>query len=55
MRVKLLATLVSAALCGALVTACAPPKTENARVAEIPDGTIDPAVWGKNYPEQYET
>ena len=55
MKMKLLVSLVAAALCGALVTACAPPKVEQAKIAEIPDGTIDPAVWGKNYPEQYET
>jgi len=55
MKMKLLVTLLTAALCGALVTACAPPKAEQAKIAEIPDGTIEPAVWGKNYPEQYET
>lgn len=55
MRMKLLAPLMAIALCGAMVTACAPPKAEKAKIAEIPDGTIDPAVWGKNYPEEYET
>ena len=55
MRMKLLAALMAAALCGAMVTACAPPKAEQVRVVEIPDGTIDPAVWGKNYPEEYQT
>jgi len=55
MKMKLLVSLMAAALCGALVTACAPPKVEQAKIAEIPDGTIEPAVWGKNYPEQYET
>lgn len=54
MRKQLLAALMAAALTGAMITACAPPKAEKAKVAEIPDGTIDPAVWGKNYPEQYE-
>ncbi|MDK9718373.1 MAG: ammonia-forming cytochrome c nitrite reductase subunit c552 [Trichlorobacter sp.] len=52
---KLLVTLLAAALCGAAITACAPPKAEKTKVVEIPDGTIDPAVWGKNFPEQYET
>ncbi|MDY0301402.1 MAG: ammonia-forming cytochrome c nitrite reductase subunit c552 [Trichlorobacter sp.] len=55
MRSKLLLSLLTAALCGLMITACAPPKPENARIAEIPDGAIEPAVWGKNYPEQYET
>lgn len=55
MRSKLLVPLVAAALCGAAITACAPPKAEQAKIAEIPDGTIDPAVWGKNYPEEYQT
>lgn len=55
MKMKLLVSLVAAALCGTLVIACAPPKAEKAMIAEIPDGTVDPAVWGKNYPEQYET
>ncbi|SJZ54612.1 respiratory nitrite reductase (cytochrome ammonia-forming) precursor [Trichlorobacter thiogenes] len=54
-RMKLLATLMAAALCGFMTTACAPPKAEKATIAPIPDGTIDPAVWGKNYPEEYET
>lgn len=55
MKMKLLAALMAAALCGAMVTACTPPKAEMVKVAEIPDGTIDPAVWGKNYPEEYQT
>lgn len=55
MRSKLLVPLMAVALCGAMITACAPPKAEQAKIAEIPDGTIDPAVWGKNYPEEYQT
>lgn len=55
MKLKLLAPLMAIALCGAMVTACSPPKAEMVKVAEIPDGTIDPAVWGKNYPEEYQT
>ncbi len=55
MRMKLLVTLLAAALCGAAITACSPPKAEKTKLVEIPDGTIDPAVWGKNFPEQYET
>jgi nitrite reductase (cytochrome c-552) len=33
---------------------CVPRKPEPFRIAEIPDGTIDPAQWGKVYPEEYE-
>lgn len=33
---------------------CAPKRTEPVRTAEIPDGTIDPAQWGKVYPVEYE-
>ena len=55
MRMKLLVTLLAATLCGAAITACSPPKAEKTKLVEIPDGTIDPAVWGKNFPEQYET
>nr|WP_277057575.1 ammonia-forming cytochrome c nitrite reductase subunit c552 [Trichlorobacter lovleyi] len=55
MKMKLLAPLMAIALCGTMITACSPPKTEKATIAPIPDGTIDPAVWGKNYPEEYQT
>ncbi len=55
MRMKLLAPLMAIVLSGAMLTACAPPKAEKAKIAEIPDGTVEPAVWGKNYPEEYET
>jgi len=34
--------------------ACSPPKPEPVKTVTIPDGTIDPAVWGKVYPEEYE-
>ena len=35
--------------------ACSPPKPEPVKTVVIPDGEIDPAVWGKAYPEEYET
>ncbi len=54
MKRKLLATFMTAALCGVMTTACAPPKAEQVKGVTIPDGTIDPAVWGKAYPEEYE-
>ena len=36
------------------VTGCSPPKTESVRTVNIPDGEIDPEIWGKAYPEEYE-
>jgi nitrite reductase (cytochrome c-552) len=33
---------------------CSPKKAEPVKTAEIPDGTIDPAQWGKVYPVEYE-
>lgn len=54
MKMKLIATLMAAALCGFMTAACAPPKPEQVKGFQIPDGTIDPAVWGKAYPEEYE-
>ncbi len=33
---------------------CEQPKPELMRTVDIPDGTIDPVVWGKAFPEQYE-
>ena len=35
--------------------ACSPPKPEPVKTVAIPDGEIDPAVWGKAYPEEYES
>jgi len=34
--------------------ACSPPKPEPVKTVTIPDGTIDPAIWGKAYPDQYD-
>ncbi|MBU2537335.1 MAG: ammonia-forming cytochrome c nitrite reductase subunit c552 [Proteobacteria bacterium] len=55
MKMKVFAPFMAAALCGLLATACAPPKPEQVKGFQIPDGTIDPAVWGKAYPEEYES
>jgi nitrite reductase (cytochrome c-552) len=39
----------------ALVLAgCEQPKPQAVKTVNIPDGEIDPAVWGKAYPEEYE-
>ena len=37
-----------------LGTGCAPKKVEPVKTTVISDGTIDPAQWGKVYPEEYE-
>ena len=33
---------------------CPPPKTEPVRPVKIADGDVDPANWGKAYPNEYE-
>ncbi len=37
-----------------MAAGCSPEKVEPVRTAEIPEGTIDPAQWGKVYPVEYE-
>ena len=54
MKKKLLAVLMTSALTVAMVTSCSPPEAKKVNIAEIPDGAIDPAIWDKNYPEEYE-
>jgi len=44
-------------LCVVLVVGflgCEPTKPVQRQAVTIPDGEIDPAVWGKAYPEEYE-
>lgn len=53
-RKNILGICVCAALLMSL-TGCEKPKPELRQTVTIPDGTIDPAVWGKAYPEEYET
>lgn len=36
------------------LTGCQPEKAETVRTVEIPEGEIDPAVWGKAYPVHYD-
>ena len=55
MKRKLFAVLMTSALTVAMVSSCAPPEAEKVKISEIPDGSIDPAIWGKNYPAEYET
>jgi nitrite reductase (cytochrome c-552) len=37
-----------------VLAGCEQPKPQAVRTVNIPDGEIDPAVWGKAFPEQYE-
>ena len=41
-------------LIGFSIFACQPPKTEPVIPVKIPDGEIDPVVWGKAYPLNYD-
>jgi nitrite reductase (cytochrome c-552) len=50
---KTLAICLGLGLASALA-GCEPPKPQPRQVVTIPDGEIDPAVWGRAYPEQYE-
>jgi len=34
--------------------ACSPPKPEPVKTVTIPDGEVDPTVWGKAYPDEYD-
>ena len=54
MKLKVIATLMAAALFGFMTTACAPAKVEPVKTVVIPDGTVDPEIWGKAYPAEYE-
>lgn len=51
--VRILAVLLGV-LTAVAVFACVPPKPEPVRPTQIPEGTIDPGVWGKAYPLEYE-
>lgn len=46
--------LASVAAVSLLMAGCAPPKSEPVKTASIPANEIDPAVWGKAYPTEYE-
>jgi len=37
-----------------IITGCSPEKPQPVKTVEIPDGAIDPAVWGKAYPVEYD-
>lgn len=47
----------AACLCMVLIVTlagCQQPQPQQVRTVEIPDGEIDPTLWGKAYPEQFE-
>lgn len=62
-RGKIMAGLTPLAILGAglglfgllLLAACDKPRPVPVQTVSIPDGEIDPEVWGKAYPEEYET
>ncbi len=55
-RLNPVASMIAMAAAAALLAAggCAPQKAEPVKTVQIPDGEIDPAVWGKAYPTHYE-
>ncbi|MEW5746671.1 MAG: ammonia-forming cytochrome c nitrite reductase subunit c552 [Nitrospirota bacterium] len=50
----LLIMAMTAAVAVLFLYGCNPPKSEQVRPVKIADGEIDPAVWGKAYPTEYE-
>jgi nitrite reductase (cytochrome c-552) len=49
--------ILAVGLCLALafvLVGCEPPKPTTVKTVNIPDGEIDPSVWGKAYPEEFE-
>jgi nitrite reductase (cytochrome c-552) len=55
-KMKMLKGCAAVALMAAVTigAGCAPKKVEPIKTAAIPDGTVEPAVWGKAYPIEYE-
>lgn len=52
-RARVLLIALAAAL-GLLTAGCQQPKSEPVKTVSIPDKEMDPAVWGKAYPTEYE-
>jgi nitrite reductase (cytochrome c-552) len=49
--------ILAASMCimlACVLVGCEQPKPQAVKTVHIPDGEIDPAVWGKAYPEEYE-
>ena len=54
-RLLLTLTLLLAILAPAVfLSACQKPKPQPVKTVQIPDGEVDPEVWGKAYPAEYE-
>lgn len=53
-RKTALYTTLALAAALTLTAGCSPEKPQPVKTVEIPDGTIDPAVWGKAYPVEYD-
>ncbi len=49
-----LVLIVSAMFAAAALVGCQPPKSEPVKTVSIPPNEVDPAVWGKAYPTEYE-
>ncbi len=43
------------ALFALVLASCAPPKAQPVKTVSIPPGEVDPAVWGKAYPLEYDS
>jgi nitrite reductase (cytochrome c-552) len=54
MKMSRLCMLVVAMVIGLFANGCSPQKAEQVKAAQIADGTIDPAEWGKAFPVEYE-
>ena len=57
MKTRNYMTLIALAMIAAMVLfayACSSQKAEMVRPVKISDGEVDPSVWGKAYPTEYE-
>ena len=57
MKTRNYITLIALAVIAAAVLfayACSPQKAEQVRPVKIADGEMDPGIWGKAYPTEYE-
>jgi nitrite reductase (cytochrome c-552) len=54
MKNRYLWPMILVATGGMLVSGCQPERAEAVRPVEIPKGEIDPAVWGKSFPQHYD-
>jgi NADH-quinone oxidoreductase subunit N len=54
MWVVAIVTMLVGVILAVFLAGCEPTKPQPRQVVTIPDGEIDPAVWGKAYPEEFE-